>query len=131
MLKGQQNPSRSKLVIDPKPGRLTLLKKLQRNARGSGADEGTRTLNLRITNPPLCQLSYASLESEREGLYGPSGSPASLCAGALGALRVTFHSGPIWGSDATRRRNSSYRITAPAADTLSESTLPIMGMDRA
>ena len=28
-----------------------------------GAGEGTRTLNLRITNPPLCQLSYASRET--------------------------------------------------------------------
>ena len=27
-----------------------------------GAGEGTRTRNLRITNPPLYQLSYASLD---------------------------------------------------------------------
>lgn len=29
-------------------------------SRWFGAGEGTRTLNLRITNPPLYQLSYAS-----------------------------------------------------------------------
>ena len=31
-------------------------------AKRIGAGEGTRTRNLRITNPPLYQLSYASLD---------------------------------------------------------------------
>ena len=42
---------------------------------GRGAGEGTRTRNLRITNPPLYQLSYASLETNRPDYNGPP--PAS------------------------------------------------------
>jgi hypothetical protein len=51
---------------------------LARRTLVEGADEGTRTLNLRITNPPLYQLSYVSLGTEREGLYDPSRARASL-----------------------------------------------------
>lgn len=40
----------------------------------AGAGEGTRTLNLRITNPMLYQLSYASLKKARAD-YRPGSSP--------------------------------------------------------
>ena len=42
----------------------------------AGAGEGTRTLNLRITNPMLYQLSYASLEANAPNIPEP-GPPAS------------------------------------------------------
>ena len=40
----------------------------------AGAGEGTRTHNLRITNPMLYQLSYASQE-KRAADYRPASSP--------------------------------------------------------
>ena len=49
------------------PGPDDVVKKLSR-AHPAGAGEGTRTLNLRITNPMLYQLSYASQKFSESGL---------------------------------------------------------------
>ena len=63
MLKGHQNPDYYQPCFLPTPELAFTV----RGMLGSrlGADEGTRTLNLRITNPPLYQLSYVSLGTKR------------------------------------------------------------------
>jgi hypothetical protein len=45
-------------LTNPSPGAIL----------AGGAGEGTRTLNLRITNPPLYQLSYASNDTTRRNI---------------------------------------------------------------
>src|SRR5262245_36756881 len=63
----------------------------------AGAGEGTRTLNLRITNPPLHRLSYASLEATAGAHYRAHLASAQQSDG-------------IRGLAASRRQPASARI---------------------
>ena len=84
-----------------------------------GAGEGTRTLNLRITNPPLYQLSYAS-PAWRRAHYSGGESPGNTKAQAR----------PV--SDSRPRnpaRLAHSKSTTAAADaTFNDSTTPAIGI---
>ena len=58
------------------PGVLSLLRRPAIPSRFAGADDGTRTRNLLITNQLLYQLSYVSLEN-RARLYAGRSPPAT------------------------------------------------------
>ena len=78
----------------------------------TGADEGTRTLNLLITNQPLCQLSYAGLRSRQVVLYNGSIGRSSLLEPRLDTLFSALFfpdSAPASASPAAGRCRSTSR----------------------
>jgi hypothetical protein len=62
------------------PGRLVVLRKLAREGAESGAEDGTRTRDLLITNQLLYQLSYFGV-SHFTWLITPA--TAGICGGGI------------------------------------------------
>ena len=83
-----------------------------------GAGEGTRTLNLRITNPPLYQLSYASGERRRRERYGATPLASK-------PLRQAVPATPRGWAATRPAQAASKSASAPAVATLSEPTAPL------
>ena len=116
----------------------------------NGAGEGTRTLNLRITNPVLYQLSYASVFADAQNIPEPFPSatsgecclsaysseafsprcnlpfPSPFPCGARGGMGFSIQS--ICPHRADSRRSNSNRITAAAVETFNDPTPPCIGM---
>ena len=88
-------------------------------AMPSGAGEGTRTRNLRITNPPLYQLSYASLD--------PIGMTIDFWCPAGNGVRAAEYE--VFSPHSIElRRRASKSTTAAAEATLRDPTRPAIGI---
>jgi hypothetical protein len=91
----------------------------------NGAGEGTRTLNLRITNPVLYQLSYASMLMNAQNI---TDSAAPATAGDTSTSPADAKNSPIRPYYDCDRLSSSKRTTAPAVATFMDATRPIIGI---